>query len=754
MSRSLSRGRLKVVAVVSVRLLNTPATLGNRGGWFGFKQRPSNPMKTTTVPSASVTAARLAPIAPTLLVALGIHFFGFTASVTAAPGDLDHSFGANGVAVVKMNSNDVGDEQINDLVIQPDGKIVAAGRSRSATYFLDSTIARFNPDGSLDPTFATGGKSFAGFSLDDGFNAVALQPDGKIVAAGYVKLGTDNSPSSMAVTRFTQSGALDAGFSGSGSTILARRSEAQTEIAYAVGIQPTGKILVAGISNGLYIPVYSAVARLNPDGTQDSTFRGGGKFYESSRSPKSIVVLPNGKFVLAGSYGNGGYGDETSHYIALYGVDGGLESETITQVGSIPSPGGGSFGGGADCVKIDPTGIFWTSGTRINGNSSAMVLVRYSSGIGPSGTVTIVPLYNGGKIAFQPNGKLVGIGGGFLARFDQTPALDPAFSGDGIADQPDDLRSPNAIVCQGNGGILVGGQSSLGYFAVARVLSDPSPTVATCAPSAISSVAAVLQGTVSPNGFATTAQFEYGLTAAYGSMASVTLSPANGSSVQTVSASISGLQPRQIYHYRLAATNDNGTSTGADMTFATYNVLTLSALHGTVPGAGQQDANSTVILTATPDPGYVFCKWTGDATGKANPLSLLMDSDKAITAVFGPDERDPDGDGLTSYEEIVLYGTNPNIADTDGDGFLDGYEVLTGHSPLDPLNSPPLVAEARTAIEFTFPSAIGKSYRIEDSPDLAAWATVESGIAGNGAIVQRFYSTRNVAKRYFRVAEE
>jgi hypothetical protein len=66
---------------------------------------------------------------------------------------------------------------------------------------------------------------------------------------------------------------------------------------------------------------------------------------------------------------------------------------------------------------------------------------------------------------------------------------------------------------------------------------------------------------------------------------------------------------------------------------------------------------------------------------------------------------------------------------------------------------PALVAEARTAIEFTFPAAIGKTYRIEGSPDLATWSTVESGIAGNGGQIQRFYSTRGQPQRYLRVEE-
>jgi hypothetical protein len=100
------------------------------------------------------------------------------------------------------------------------------------------------------------------------------------------------------------------------------------------------------------------------------------------------------------------------------------------------------------------------------------------------------------------------------------------------------------------------------------------------------------------------------------------------------------------------------------------------------------------------------------------------------------------------------YNTNPLLADTDGDGFLDGYEVLTGHLPLDPQDKPALVAEVRTAIEFTFPAELGKTYRIEGSPDLATWTTVEDGIPGNGAVIQRFYSTRDKPKGFLRVEED
>ena len=288
-----------------------------------------------------------------------------------------------------------------------------------------------------------------------------------------------------------------------------------------------------------------------------------------------------------------------------------------------------------------------------------------------------------------------------------------------------------------------------------------------------------------------------------------------------------------------------------------YRTLAASGTHGSLTGSGIYLLTTPATLTATPAPGYLFTGWTGDATGTANPLFVLMDADKSIGATFAPDSNDDDGDGLTNFQEIVDYGTdptkpdtdgdgvndkkdafpldpaetldtdrdgigdnadtdddgdgltdvdemntygtnpkradsdgdgltdpaelethhtNPNIADTDndglrdgeeftayhtnpligdtdGDGFLDGYEVLTGKLPLDPLDKPALVAEARTAIEFTFPAAVGKSYRIEASTDLAAWEIVESGIAGTGGQIQRFYSTRDQPKRYFRVEE-
>jgi formylglycine-generating enzyme len=119
-----------------------------------------------------------------------------------------------------------------------------------------------------------------------------------------------------------------------------------------------------------------------------------------------------------------------------------------------------------------------------------------------------------------------------------------------------------------------------------------------------------------------------------------------------------------------------------------------------------------------------------------------------------PTNSDSDGDGLGDGAEVFTHGSNPNLADTDADGFFDGYEYFTGHSPIDPTDKPALVADVKTAIEFTFPSAFGKTYRIEASADLDGWEAIETEIAGTGGEIQRFYSTRGLPKRYLRVEED
>ncbi|HMJ00693.1 MAG TPA: PASTA domain-containing protein [Gaiellaceae bacterium] len=136
-------------------------------------------------------------------------------------GSLDGSFDGDGKVVVTTPT-----DSINDLALQPDGKIVTAGGA--------SHITRFNADGSVDNTFAAGSSPFPSpFAL-------AIQRDGRIVAAAP----TGYPASDFGVTRYGPNGALDLSF-GSGGTLTT--DLAATDIPAGVALAPDGKIVVAGI---------------------------------------------------------------------------------------------------------------------------------------------------------------------------------------------------------------------------------------------------------------------------------------------------------------------------------------------------------------------------------------------------------------------------------------------------------------------------------------------------------------------------
>ncbi|MCX6879168.1 MAG: lectin-like protein [Verrucomicrobia bacterium] len=121
--------------------------------------------------------------------------------------------------------------------------------------------------------------------------------------------------------------------------------------------------------------------------------------------------------------------------------------------------------------------------------------------------------------------------------------------------------------------------------------------------------------------------------------------------------------------------DNSASNSGAAYVFLRRYSLSISADHGSVQGAGDYETGAIATLTVTASPGYAFIGWSGDATGTINPLSVLMNTDKTITANFAPSTFDTDGDGLLDYLEVFTYGTDPNLQDTDGDGLTDGWEV-------------------------------------------------------------------------------
>ena len=173
----------------------------------------------------------------------------------AHPGDLDTTFGSGGKKTVNFGGIDAAQA----VLVQPNGRVVAAGGGGPASSFCVVRLRSAN--GTLDPTFGSGGKRVVDFGTDDeSVYGAALQPDGKIVLAGDSRL-------QPAVVRLKANGTLDTSFDGDGSKLFSWGAIGRVT---AVVVAPNGKILLGGFSGpeGGNIQV----ARLNANGAFDTTF--------------------------------------------------------------------------------------------------------------------------------------------------------------------------------------------------------------------------------------------------------------------------------------------------------------------------------------------------------------------------------------------------------------------------------------------------------------------------------------------------
>ena len=112
-----------------------------------------------------------------------------------------------------------------------------------------------------------------------------------------------------------------------------------------------------------------------------------------------------------------------------------------------------------------------------------------------------------------------------------------------------------------------------------------------------------------------------------------------------------------------------------------YTVTTTSTSNGSVYGAGEYSEGTEVTLQAFPNSGYTFDGWSGDFDSTVNPLSFKLTSNISLSATFGSDLGDDDGDGLTNFDEIIVHGTNHQSSDTDFDGTSDLTEINNGSDP-------------------------------------------------------------------------
>ncbi len=235
-------------------------------------------------------------------------------------GTLDPTFGVNGIARADIGPNH---DLARALVLQPDGKIVTAGESWTGVRYAVAHV-RFLDDGSLDPTFGTNG-STVGPVLDQNVVAYAeaLQADGALVAGGFVYGATGMQ---WLVVRHFADGTLDTGF-GNGGVVTADLGSGDESVRSIV-IQPDGKIVTAGyVDLGEGSGKDFALVRLLPDGSFDPTFGENGRAITALGSADDIattvLLQADGKLVVAGSTFTDTYEDVA---LARYTANGALDA--------------------------------------------------------------------------------------------------------------------------------------------------------------------------------------------------------------------------------------------------------------------------------------------------------------------------------------------------------------------------------------------------------------------------------------------
>jgi len=369
-------------------------------------------------------------------------------------------------------------------------------------FFFLNTFAK---DGDLDPTFGTGGLVITDFGSFDFGQSIAIQPDGKIVAAGYTASGT--KPYNFALARYTPTGILDSGF-GSGGLVITDFGSF-TDIGQSIAIQPDGKIVVAGyttaipnLNNFAIDPANFALARYTPTGTLDSGFGSGGIVitdFGSDDSGNSVAIQSDGKIIVAGSTASGPnlYNFALARYTPIGTLDSGFGS------GGLVITDFGSFFDIGQSIAIQPDGKIVAAGYTASGpNPNNFALARYTptgildSGFGSGGLVITdfgADDDSGNSVAIQPDGKIVVAGyttaipnlnnfandpANFaLARYTPTGTLDSGFGSGGIVitDFGED-DSGNSVAIQSDGKIVVAGSTASGPNPINFALARYTPT--------------------------------------------------------------------------------------------------------------------------------------------------------------------------------------------------------------------------------------------------------------------------------------
>ncbi len=322
---------------------------------------------------------------------------------------------------------------VRAMASQSDGKVLIGGEFTTYNGTARNYIARLNASGSLDTSFSVG-TGANGFVY-----AIALQPDGKALIGGLFT--TYNGTPRNYIARLNADGSLDASFSvGTGAN----------GGVYALALQADGKVLIGGQFTTYNGTACNRIARLNADGSLDSSFNLG---TGASSIVSAFALQPDGKVLIGGSFSS--YNGTVRSCIARLNADGGLDTSFSVGTGA---------NGQVYTLALQPDGKVLIGGqfTNFNGTASNRIArlntngsldTSFNVGTGANSVVYAV--------ALQPDGKVL-IGGNFtsyngtarnrIARLNADGSLDTSYNvGTGASSQV------NAFALQSDGNLLVGG---------------------------------------------------------------------------------------------------------------------------------------------------------------------------------------------------------------------------------------------------------------------------------------------------------
>ncbi len=441
--------------------------------------------RVTTVVGASGSVAGIALQGGNILVAGSTYdpvaaTSVFVVARYTAGGALDTTFGVGGLGT----SAAIGSGSASGIAVGPDGKVVVVGivSTFTPTFSFSSVVGRFTVGGTFDAGFGVGGLAFTSSAIGVGTPGVAVQADGKVVVGSSAG---DLVFARFAVTRFTAAGVLDGGF-GSGGT--ATTPIGNVAAAHAVALQRDGKVVAAGFDFNPATGNDFALARYTPAGRQDAGFGQGGVVTTNfvgqvSAQANSVVEDEDGNTLVAGTTSSAG----ASLSLARYRRDGRLDDDFgnggKVQVTFNPYIFGPAINDGFVAVQRDEKILLL--GTSIEPGSTnydfalARLLPdgRLDPRFGTGGKVTtfsgakFTDMAPSGGVVIQPDGKILAAGylenygvypyvdKGVVVRYNRDGSLDTSFGSGGrsVFDLPQGLDRVTALALGPDGKIVVGG---------------------------------------------------------------------------------------------------------------------------------------------------------------------------------------------------------------------------------------------------------------------------------------------------------